>query len=185
MFSFTGVKSLKYFRSRLLVFILVTVIGYGSVYGAAAVSSSPSSNNNDSKAQSSGMTTVNPQIGSSQPANVNLQQLPSLIEIPQTPESIEKVIRFEDEGEKLFQQRMLDKALAKWQEAYGLSLEMKYAEGEGRSLTNMARVFIERGQFIKAKYMGENAIEVLGGVSDKKGPGTCTPLSCPGILWSR
>ena len=48
---------------------------------------------------------------------------------------------------------------------------MKYSEGEGRALTNMGRVFIERGQFVKAKYMGENAIEVLAGVSDKKALG--------------
>ncbi len=113
----------------------------------------------------------NSQISSAQPTSANLQQLPSLIDIPQTPESIEKVLKLEDEGENLFKQRLLDKALAKWQEAYGLSLEMKYSEGEGRALTNMGRIFLERGQFIKAKYMGENAIEVLSGVADKKALG--------------
>lgn len=106
-----------------------------------------------------------------QPANVNLKQLPAIIDIPQTPESIEKVAKLEDEGEKYFQQHILDKALAKWQEAYGLSLEMKYAEGEGRALTNMCRIFLERGQMVKAKYMGENAIEVLSGVSDQRALG--------------
>jgi len=111
------------------------------------------------------------QISSSQPSTLNLQQLPSIIDIPQTPESIEKVLKLEEEGDNLFKQRLLDKAMVKWQECYGLSLEMKYAEGEGRALTNMGRVFIERGQFVKAKYMGENAIEVLNGVSDKKALG--------------
>ena len=105
------------------------------------------------------------------PANVDLKQIPALVDIPQTPESIERVLKLEAEGEKLFGQKLLDKALMKWQEAYGLSLEMKYAEGEGRALTNMARLFLERGQFVKAKYMGENAIEVLGGVSDRKALG--------------
>ena len=81
------------------------------------------------------------------------------------------MLKLEEEGENLFKQRLLEKALAKWQEAYGLSLEMKYSEGEGRALTNMGRIFIERGQFVKAKYMGENAIEVLAGVSDKKALG--------------
>ncbi len=107
----------------------------------------------------------------SMPANVDLKQIPSLIDIPQTPESIEKVLKLEDEGETFFQQKLLDKALAKWQDAYGLALEMKYAEGEGRALTNMCRLFLERGQFVKAKYMGENAIEVLSGVPDRKALG--------------
>ncbi len=107
----------------------------------------------------------------SAPANVDLKQIPALVDIPQTPESIERVLKLETEGEKFFQQKLLDKALTKWQEAYGLSLEMKYAEGEGRALTNMGRLFLERGQFVKAKYMGENAIEVLGGVSDRKALG--------------
>jgi tetratricopeptide (TPR) repeat protein len=105
------------------------------------------------------------------PAALNIQQIPSLIDLPQTPESIEKVSKLEDEGEKLFAQHNLDKALTKWQEAYGLSLEMKYAEGEGRALTNMCRVFLDRGQCVKAKYMGENAIEVLSAVSDAKALG--------------
>ena len=48
---------------------------------------------------------------------------------------------------------------------------MKYSEGEGRALTNMCRIFLERGQFVKAKYMGENAIEVLSGISDSKSLG--------------
>ncbi len=163
---------MKYFRSRLIIFsLIISISGYGPICGALAASNTPSPNNSDSTVHKSEMTTVNPQIGSSQPASLNLQQLPSLIEIPQTPESIEKVLKLEDEGEKLFQQRLLDKALVKWQEAYGMSLEMKYSEGEGRSLTNMGRVFLERGQFIKAKYMGENAIEILTGVSDKKALG--------------
>jgi CHAT domain-containing protein/tetratricopeptide (TPR) repeat protein len=105
------------------------------------------------------------------PAGSNpITQIPNF-EIPQTPETIEKVDKFEAEGEKWFSKRMMDKALEAWQQAYGLSMEMKYIEGQGRSLTDMCRVYIERGEFTKAKYMGENAIEVLAQSSDKKALG--------------
>ena len=50
------------------------------------------------------------QLSSAQPSAVNLQQLPNLIDIPQTSESIEKVLRLENEGENLFKQRLFDKA---------------------------------------------------------------------------
>jgi tetratricopeptide (TPR) repeat protein/CHAT domain-containing protein len=99
-----------------------------------------------------------------------VQQMPS-INIPQTTESIDKVRRLEAEGEKFFESSLVEKALTKWQEAYAMSIEMKYADGEGRALTNMSRVYLDRGDWIKAKYLGENALEVLGGGSDKKGLG--------------
>jgi tetratricopeptide (TPR) repeat protein len=101
-----------------------------------------------------------------------VQQIPtSIIDIPQTAESIDKVRKLELEGEKLFNAGVRDKALAKWQEAYGLSIEMKYSEGEGRALTNMARTYLDRGDWIKAKYLGENALEVLGNSNDKRALG--------------
>ncbi|HEY9683340.1 MAG TPA: CHAT domain-containing tetratricopeptide repeat protein [Oculatellaceae cyanobacterium] len=99
-----------------------------------------------------------------------IQQLPT-IDIPQTTESIDKVRRLEIEGEKNFDQNLVDKALTKWQEGYAMSIEMKYAEGEGRALTNMCRVYLDRGDWIKAKYLGENAIEVLGSGADKRALG--------------
>lgn len=94
-----------------------------------------------------------------------VRQIPSF-EIPQTAETIDKVGKLEAEGEKYFAQHLYDKALATWQECYGMSLEMKYAEGEGHALTNMTRVYVARNQAVKAKYLGENAIEVLAGSSD-------------------
>lgn len=97
-----------------------------------------------------------------------IQQVPTLPEIHQTPEMIERVHKLEKEGEKLFTQALIDQALIKWQEAYGLCLEMKYTEGQGRALTNMCRVFLARGQWVKAKYMGENALEVLAEARNKK-----------------
>ncbi len=99
-----------------------------------------------------------------------LKQIPT-IEIPQTAESIDKARKLESEGEKFFNSGLVDKALTKWQEAYAMSIEMKYAEGEGRALTNMCRVYLDRGDWIKAKYLGENALEVLGNGADKRGLG--------------
>lgn len=104
-----------------------------------------------------------------QPANDDddptLQYLPL---VPQTPETIDKLKKFESEGEAAFQKHDLDKALTKWQEAYGLSKEMRSSEGEGRALTNMCRLYFERGQLVRAKELGENALEVLSNSSDKK-----------------
>ena len=180
-----GVSPLNFNKKRVnkvlvALSLIFSQLVYGSLYKVQAIDVSPLTGNK-SEPQSTSVTTK-PQIGSAEPSTVNLQQLPSLIEIPQTPESIEKVLKMEDDGEKIFRQRLLDKALAKWQEAYGLSLEMKYAEGEGRALTNMGRVFLERGQYVKAKYMGENAVEVLTGVSDKKGLGPGAFISCSGVF---
>ena len=99
-----------------------------------------------------------------------IKQLPT-IEIPQTTESIDKVRKNEADGEKYFEQGLVEKALTKWQEAYAMSIEMKYAEGEGRALTNMCRVYLDRGDWIKAKYLGENALEVLGSGADRRALG--------------
>lgn len=88
--------------------------------------------------------------------------------IPQTPEMIDKLKRYESDGEIAFQKHELDRALTKWQEAYGLSKEMRSSEGEGRALTNMCRLYFERGQLVRAKELGENALEVLTNSSDQK-----------------
>lgn len=90
-----------------------------------------------------------------------IQQIPTLPELAQTPEAIDKVHKLEAEGEKLFAANLPDKALIKWQEAYGLCLEMKYQEGQGRALTNMARCYLANAHYVKAKYLADNATEVL------------------------
>jgi tetratricopeptide (TPR) repeat protein/CHAT domain-containing protein len=113
-----------------------------------------------------------PQLPTAVPAAAEnaIRQIP-VIDIPQTTESIDKVRKFEAEGERFFAQNMMDKALAKWQEAYGMSIEMKYGEGEGRALTNMCRCYLDRGDWTKAKYLGENAIEVLANSKDSRALG--------------
>ncbi len=84
-----------------------------------------------------------------------IHEMPVLPEMSgKTQESMEKVSKLMEEGEKYFTAKQLDKALTKWQEAYGMSIEMRYTEGEGQALTNMCRFFLERGQMVKAKYMG-------------------------------
>jgi CHAT domain-containing protein len=93
------------------------------------------------------------------PGTVN--QIPTVPEVAQTPEMMEKVHKLEAEGEKLFGGNLVDKALIKWQEAYGLCLEMKYQEGQGRALINMARVYLANAHYVKAKYLADNAVEVL------------------------
>jgi len=97
-----------------------------------------------------------------------IQQIPQVPELAQTPESIEKAQKLEEEGEKLFEKGAVDKALIKWQEGYGLCLEMKYIEGQARALTNMARTYLANAHYVKAKYLADNACEVLLETQDKK-----------------
>ncbi len=120
----------------------------------------------------SGAATSVPTVPAVPPAaDTNIHTIPIMPEMAKTQESMDKVNKLQEEGEKCFQAKQLDKALIKWQEAYGMSIEMKYSEGEGQALTNMCRFFLERGQMVKAKYMGENAVEVLAEISDKKSLG--------------
>lgn len=95
-----------------------------------------------------------------------IQELPSFPTVQKTTETIEKVKQLLKSGENYFEKNDLDKALEKWQNAYGMSIEMKYPEGEGATLTNMCLVFIQRHQYVKARYLGENAIEVLATTND-------------------
>lgn len=96
-------------------------------------------------------------------------EVPALPEVPKTAEMIERVKRLEEEGNAHFQKREFDKAIQKWQEAYALSLDMNYPEGEGRALSNMCRLYYVRGQVAKAKELGEHAIELLFNSGDKRG----------------
>ena len=97
-----------------------------------------------------------------------VQQIPQVPELAQTPETIDKAHKLEEEGEKLFGKGATDKALIKWQEGYGLCLEMKYIEGQARALTNMARTYLSNANYVKAKYLADNACEILLETQDKK-----------------
>ncbi len=97
-----------------------------------------------------------------------IKELEKISEMAQTPQSMEKIQDLEKRGEKFFEQHLINQALIAWQEMYGMSLEMKYAEGQGKALTNMCRCYVEQGSWIKAKYLGENAVEVLASVQDQQ-----------------
>jgi len=123
---------------------------YGSGVGSA-----PSSSGEYSNDQSRGSEAV-------------VKELQKLTDLQQTPQSMEKLADLDKKGEDYFKQHLYSQALISWQEEYGMSLDLKYAEGQGRALTNMCRIYVEQGQWIKAKYLGENAVEVLAGVHDDR-----------------
>ena len=82
-----------------------------SIYAIAAMDSmstaKPALNKDQSVSQDqtpgskSSMTTVKPDGSSQQESNINVQQLPNLLEVPQTAESIEKVNKMEEERRRL------------------------------------------------------------------------------------
>jgi tetratricopeptide (TPR) repeat protein/CHAT domain-containing protein len=156
-FPYIRFKSKAAFGRLTFLAFLSTTIFSGAVFGAAA--GAPADSGIPPGAQLAPAA-----------AERAIKQLPT-IDIPQTTESIDKVRHLEAEGEKFFESGLVEKGLAKWQEAYAMSIEMKFADGEGRALTNMCRVYLDRGDWIKAKYLGENALEVLGSGADKKGLG--------------
>lgn len=160
------------FAQRGTAFVLTLVFLTGTT-GGGAFGASPSNGNRPVTPQHTGTwqsqkpsaRTVNSQ--KTNPDAV-LREIPKLLEMAKSSETMDRVLELEEEGEKHFQKHELYKALVLWQEAYGIALELKFADGEGRALTNMCRIFLERGQFTKAKQLGENAIEVLFGTADKK-----------------
>jgi CHAT domain-containing protein len=97
--------------------------------------------------------------------------IPALPEVPLTQDAIDKILHLEAEAQSALDKKEYGKSLIKWQEAYGLALETKYSEAEGRALTGMCNLFLQQGKMPKAKELGENAVEILSGVADKKSLG--------------
>jgi CHAT domain-containing protein len=89
----------------------------------------------------------------------------------QTPENVALVTKYLEEGKKYYEEKEFEKAISKFQEAYGLAREIKHAEGEGEALTQMCLFYQRKGQLPRAKELGENAIEVLAGSTNKKSLG--------------
>lgn len=96
-----------------------------------------------------------------------LREVTKFAELQATPENESKVRRLDEEAERLFKQGRNNDALLKWQDAYGMSIEMKYGTGQGRALTGMCKIYLTQGKWVKAKQLGENAIEVLSGMNDQ------------------
>jgi CHAT domain-containing protein/tetratricopeptide (TPR) repeat protein len=115
-------------------------------------------------AADSSMATPMQESGS---AENSTQKLLTLPETPEKTQTIEKVDEFETQAERLFDSQQFGQALVKWQAAYGASLEIGYSDGIGRALTGMCLLYLTRGQVVKAKELGENALDVLGNSTDK------------------
>ena len=153
-------------------FVLALVVASATTGGGALAASPTNANRTVTPQRASRWQSQKPtaRTVNSQKTNADdvLREIPRLLEATKSNENMDRVLQLEQEGEKYFQKHELDKALIKWQEAYGISIELKFADGEGRALTNMCRIFLDRGQFTKAKQLGENAIEVLFGTANKK-----------------
>lgn len=100
-----------------------------------------------------------------------INQVLEYAKVPMNGENEEKVKRLDRQGDEFFKAGRYNDALLRWQEAYGLSLEMKYSIGQGRALTGMCKVYLTQGKWVKAKHLGENAVEVLSGINDDKNLG--------------
>lgn len=92
-----------------------------------------------------------------------IKEVQQITDAARTQVSLEDIQRSDKRGQEYYDKRLYAQALTEWQKAYGDSLELKYAEGQGKALTNMAKIYVDQGQWIKAKQLGENAIEVLSG----------------------
>lgn len=89
----------------------------------------------------------------------------------QSPETMGLCTKALEEGRKAYEKNEFDKAITKFQEAYGLAREIKFNDAEGQALTEMCSYYLNKGQVPRAKMLGENAIEVLADSSDKKSLG--------------
>lgn len=90
--------------------------------------------------------------------------------------NVESVQKLRQEAQTHFGKKDLEKALTKLQEAYGLCKDMKFSDGEGQVLTDMAEIYQQRGQIPRAKMLAENAVEVLADSTDKKNLGRARVL---------
>ncbi|MEZ4535215.1 MAG: hypothetical protein R3D26_09480 [Cyanobacteriota/Melainabacteria group bacterium] len=96
-----------------------------------------------------------------------IQELQKHAESDRTPTNVRIADKLDKQAEEFFQQGRYNDALRDWQRAYGKSIEMKYSEGQGRALSGMCKVYVTQGKWVKARHLGENAIEVLSAVQDK------------------
>ncbi len=97
----------------------------------------------------------------------NVRQLTEVLEAPRTPESIDKADKLIKTGNDHFNRGEFQDALLRWQEAYGMSIEMKYTHGQGQALIGMCKVYLTQGKWVKARHLGENAVEVLSAINDE------------------
>ncbi|MCW5823915.1 MAG: CHAT domain-containing protein [Cyanobacteria bacterium TGS_CYA1] len=95
----------------------------------------------------------------------NVQELMRFVNTEKTGSAIERVNKINAQADKFFKQGNTHEALIRWQDAYGDSIEMKYAEGQGKALIGMCKVALQQGKWVRAKQLGENAVEVLSAIN--------------------
>ncbi len=95
-----------------------------------------------------------------------IQELKKFAESDRTPTNMRIVTKLDRQANEFFDQGRYNDALRAWQRAYGKSIEMKYSEGQGRALSGMCKVYVTQGKWVKARHLGENAVEVLAAVKD-------------------
>lgn len=95
----------------------------------------------------------------------NVQELMRFVNTEKTGSAIERVNKINTQADKFFKQGNTHEALIRWQDAYGDSIEMKYAEGQGKALIGMCKVALQQGKWVRAKQLGENAVEVLSAIN--------------------
>lgn len=106
------------------------------------------------------------------PANEDvLKEVFALTEKPRTPESMDRIFALEKEGQAFYDKSDFLKALTKFQDMYADCKEVKYGDGEGRSLERMASIYLTKGEKTRAKSLIENSMEVLASSQDKKSLG--------------
>lgn len=95
----------------------------------------------------------------------NVQELMKLVNTEKTGSALERVNKMNAMAEKFFKEGNTHEALIRWQDAYGESIEMKYADGQGKALIGMCKVALQQGKWVRAKQLGENAVEVLSAIN--------------------
>lgn len=97
----------------------------------------------------------------------NVKEFKEYLDASKTPESMEHADKLIKSGDQFFKKGNFHEALLRWQEAYGLAIEMKYSAGQGKALVGMCKVYLTQGKWVKARHLGENAVEVLAAINDQ------------------
>lgn len=95
----------------------------------------------------------------------NVQELLRFINTDKTNANTDRILRINAQAEKLFNTGHTQDALVRWQDVYGDSIEMKFSEGQGKALIGMCKIALQQGKWVRAKQLGENAIEVLSAIN--------------------
>lgn len=153
--------------------IALAVFANSTVSGALAQNAAPESMGSIHKPinSQSTMELLKETLGDSQPRikevkQQAVQELRKHAEASKTPEKMKMVEKYDKKANEYFSQGRYNDALVAWQKAYGHSLEMKYSEGQGRALSGMCKIYVTQGKWVKARHLGENAVEVLAAIKD-------------------